>query len=259
MTGPARLLIIAPSDPTGADGHQARAAALAGLDIETCCIASGLLMRRPGAAATLLAHPADLLAAALEQALARAPVQAILIGALGSPGNVRLLAHLLRRHPGIPVHCAPGTLEDAPEALIAALTGELLPLCSLLSTGHDGARALLGRPLPHPQGIAQADLAGLHALGCPNVLLHAMDADGTGRLRSLLSGTCGLRRFEAVLPEGAGSTTALCPLITAFLARLEIPEAVFRAQSHLSRDTVITDYLAPGDIARPVRLSGSAP
>ncbi|HEY3819418.1 MAG TPA: bifunctional hydroxymethylpyrimidine kinase/phosphomethylpyrimidine kinase [Polyangiaceae bacterium] len=166
------------------------------------------------------AVPAREVAAQAGEVLRHQRVRAVKIGALGSESNVRAVASLLGRYPGVPVVVDTPMLPTRGKArllsagAVAALRDELLPRATLVTVNAEEAHALVGEPVP-TVGAAHDAARALVKMGARAALVkggHLGPATGPSAIDVLAIGgqvvELRARRLAIGAVHGTGCTLA---------------------------------------------------
>jgi hydroxymethylpyrimidine/phosphomethylpyrimidine kinase len=264
--GPVRVLTIAGSDSSGGAGLQADLKTFAAHGAYGMTAVTAVTAQTTREVLAVLALPAALVAAQIDAVLADLGADAVKIGMLADAAIVRAVAERLRAH--LRAHADPdpesggggggsprrplpivldpvlrstsGTALLAPDAL-ATLTGELLPLATLVTPNLPELEALTGRRLAgageQERWAAAAALAA--ASGAAVLAKGGHAVDRAAEVVDLLVTAEGTHRFAhprllTRSPCGTG-----CTLSAAIAVRLgageELPAAVEGAIAYLLR------------------------
>ncbi|MGF1605658.1 MAG: bifunctional hydroxymethylpyrimidine kinase/phosphomethylpyrimidine kinase [Rhodothalassiaceae bacterium] len=233
MSAPARVLIIAGSDPGGGAGLQA--------DLKTVTMLGGFAM----AAVTALtvqdtrrvhsveAVAADLIAEQIRVVLADLGADAVKLGLVPTAAAAQAIARALDGFSG-PVVLDPvltATSGDELSAAGEALVRHLFPIATLVTPNMPEARQLLQRPLGDPA----ADLAELARQGPRAVLLKGGHGTGATLVDQLRDADGRMHRFvdpriDTRHTHGTGCTLASA-IATGLAQGLDLVAAVARARS----------------------------
>jgi hydroxymethylpyrimidine/phosphomethylpyrimidine kinase len=146
-------LSIGGLDPGGGAGLAADLRAFATAGVFGCAAIAVVTVQSTAGLRSVRALPAREVVAQAGEVLRHQRVRAVKIGALGSEANVRAVARLLGRHPGVPVVVDTPMLPTRGNArllsahAVAALRDELLPRATLVTVNADEAHALVGEPV----------------------------------------------------------------------------------------------------------------
>lgn len=168
------VLCLGGHDPVGGAGIQADIETVAALGGHAVTALTCLTVQDSRDVRTLHPVTAALFRDQAEAVLGDMAVSAIKIGLIGDDALVPAIAELLRRHPDIPVVLDPvlaagGGAALAKDALVAAVSGQLLPLTELITPNLAEARRLSGQHSP------DACATALLAEGAAAVLLTGTD------------------------------------------------------------------------------------
>jgi len=220
------VLAIGGLDPGGGAGLAADLRAFAAAGAFGCAAIAVLTVQSTAGLRAARALPARDVVAQAAEVLRHQRVRAVKVGALGSDANVRAVARLLAKHPGVPlVLDTPMTATRGAARLlaaraIAALRDELVPLATLVTVNADEAAVLAGEPV-RTVGEAHDAALAIARLGAAAVLVkggHLSGASATdvlvvdGEVTELRA-----RRIAAPAVHGTGCT--LASLVAGRLAR----------------------------------------
>ena len=258
MTHPIALT-IAGSDSGGGAGIQADLKTFSALGAYGASVITAITAQNTRAVtAVQLIEPA-IIRAQLAAVFNDLPPQAVKIGMLGSPENIRAVADFLRQYRDIPLVLDPVMVAKSGDKLlqdeaIAALRDELLPLATLITPNLPEAAVLLGRDISTAADMSQAT-GELRALGAPAVLLkggHLPSTDSNDLLDD------GMETLWLPAPRHPGRNThgtgcTLSSAITAYLARgASLREAVEQGKAYIGKAIAAADRLQIGSGHGPV-------
>ena len=258
MTHPIALT-IAGSDSGGGAGIQADLKTFSALGAYGASVITAITAQNTRAVtAVQLIEPA-IIRAQLAAVFDDLPPQAVKIGMLGSPENIRAVADFLRQYRDIPLVLDPVMVAKSGDKLlqdeaIAALRDELLPLATLITPNLPEAAVLLGRDISTATDMSQAT-GELRALGAPAVLLkggHLQTTDSNDLLDD------GMETLWLPAPRHPGRNThgtgcTLSSAITAYLARgASLREAVEQGKAYIGKAIAAADRLQIGSGHGPV-------
>lgn len=258
MTHPIALT-IAGSDSGGGAGIQADLKTFSALGAYGASVITAITAQNTRAVtAVQLIEPA-IIRAQLAAVFNDLPPQAVKIGMLGSPENIRAVADFLRQYRDIPLVLDPVMVAKSGDKLlqdeaIAALRDELLPLATLITPNLPEAAVLLGRDISTAADMSQAT-GELRALGAPAVLLkggHLQTTDSNDLLDD------GMETLWLPAPRHPGRNThgtgcTLSSAITAYLARgASLREAVEQGKAYIGKAIAAADRLQIGSGHGPV-------
>ena len=258
MTHPIALT-IAGSDSGGGAGIQADLKTFSALGAYGASVITAITAQNTRAVtAVQLIEPA-IIRAQLAAVFDDLPPQAVKIGMLGSPENIRAVADFLRQYRDIPLVLDPVMVAKSGDKLlqdeaIAALRDELLPLATLITPNLPEAAVLLGRDISTAADMSQAT-GELRALGAPAVLLkggHLQTTDSNDLLDD------GMETLWLPAPRHPGRNThgtgcTLSSAITAYLARgASLREAVEQGKAYIGKAIAAADRLQIGSGHGPV-------
>jgi len=161
-----------------------------------------------------------------EEVLRHQRVRAIKVGALGSEENVRAVARLVRRHPGVPLVIDTPMLPTHGRGrllaarAIALLKDELIGLATLVTVNLAEAEALLGEPV-RTVGEAHDAARALTLTGARAVLVKGGHMSGPSAVDVLAAGgeVVELRAPRLALPGVHGTGCTFASLVAGRLAR----------------------------------------
>ena len=240
------VLAIGGHDPTGGAGIIADSQAIAAQGCHPLTLVTALTAQDTrGAQAFWPVAPAQFRQQA-SLLLDDIPVAAIKLGMLATPGMVECVANLLVAWPGVPVVLDPvlaagggGTLQR--DGLLAAITGQLLSHCHLVTPNTDESEALTGSRDPDAaarrlarDGVDAVLITGTHAPG--DTVINRLYRQGE---------PVQARAWPRLEGEFHGSGCTLASAIAALLARgHELEAAVDTAQAYTWQ--ALADAFRPG-------------
>ena len=235
------VLTIAGSDSSGGAGIQADLKTFAALGVYgTCAITAVTAQDSQGVYAIHQLSP-ELVAAQIDAVARDIGVDAVKTGMLASADIVRTVAAKVREHrlPNLvvdPVLAAKSGHRLLSEDGLAALKGELLPLCTVATPNIPEAEALVGRRLETDEDLQRA-AQEIAALGARNVVITGGHASGPEAVDLLYDGR-GFRRFSAArlaTRHGRGAGCTFASAIAAWLAQgVGVEETVARAKEYVT-------------------------
>ncbi len=236
------VLIIAGADPGAGAGLQQDLKAATLLGAYGLTVVTALTVQNSLGVQAMHPVAPEVVAAELEAVLSDFPVDAIKLGMLGTAAVVGGLARRFKEMAELPplvldpVLAAGGGFPLLAEDGVAALTGELLPLTTLLTPNVPEAARLTGLAIETPEDLAEA-ARRLQALGPRWVL--AKGGHLSGEPVDILTdgkNTYHLPGSRLPAPHHHGSGCLLATACAAGLAQgLTVPEAVNRARSLVSQ------------------------
>ena len=251
---PKRLLVIAGSDSSGGAGIQADIKTADAFGVYAMTAVTAVTAQNTRGISAIHPVPARVVAAQIEACLADIGADAIKIGMLGSAAAVRMVARSLGRHANsIPIVLDPVLASTSgrallPEAAIAVLKRELLPLATLVTPNLPEARALAG--LRGTSALAmEAAARRLMALGAKAVLIKGGHAKRQTVDDMLVwsdgSEMFAFPRLKTRHTHGTGCTYASA--IACGLAQgLTLPRAVSRARDYVQHAIATAPGLGHG-------------
>jgi hydroxymethylpyrimidine/phosphomethylpyrimidine kinase len=221
------VLTFAASDPTGGAGLQADLLTLAGMGCHPLSVLTALTVQDTSGVEAVQPVEPERVRAQAELLLAESRVAAFKIGVLGSAGNVHAVSAILEDHPHVPVVLDPVLASGrgdplADDAMLQALSEELVPQCTVVTPNSIEARRLGGA-------------ARLLDAGCEYVLVTGTHEPGDEVVNTLYdrSGVVREDRWPRLPGSYHGSGCTLASAIAAALANgLRVPEAVRDAQEY---------------------------
>jgi hydroxymethylpyrimidine/phosphomethylpyrimidine kinase len=254
MTGLAKILSIAGSDPSGGAGAQGDLKTFSALGCYGMAVLSALTAQNTLGVQAVHAVPADFVALQIESIFADIKVDAVKIGMIGAAKNVEAIATQLRRFGAKnvvldPVLVASGGHSLGGAKLVAPLREKLFPLCGLVTPNLMESALLAGGRMPENPGEMRAIALRLHALGAHAVLVkggHLPD----GEAFDLLYDGADFTEFSAPRVETRNTHGTGCMLAAAIAARLgqgaDLKQAVADAKKFLSAALVAGKNLEIG-------------
>lgn len=175
MTVPTALT-IAGSDSGGGAGIQADLKTFSALGVYGCSVITALTAQNTKAVTGIFPVDPAFVAEQIDAVFADIRIDAVKLGMLGGPEVIRTVAERLRRwRPRWivldPVMVAKSGDKLLPDAAVAALKEDLLPLASIITPNLPEAAVLLGEEPVTERRRMPAVAARLQHLGPPNVLL----------------------------------------------------------------------------------------
>lgn len=246
MTTRAKLpigLTIAGSDSGGGAGIQADLKTFAALGVHGTSAITCLTAQNPKGVLGIQAARPEIVRQQIEAVFAELPPAAVKTGMLFSTAIIHVVTEWFRASQRPPLVVDPvmvatsGAVLLKPSA-IRALTGELLPLATLITPNLHEAELLLGRKLLSVEDLRSAARELQRRFGCAVLakgghltgLREAVDLFFDGQTELLLSAPF----VRGVSTHGTGCTYSAA--ITAHLARgLPLPPAVFAAKEFITR------------------------
>lgn len=241
MKAPARVLIVAGSDPSGGAGIQA--------DIKTVTVMGGYAMTAITALTVqntlgvtdVFEAPASIVRAQIRACLSDIGADAAKTGMLASAELVEIVAEELSgsRAPLVcdPVMVAKGGAPLIAEQAVEALVSALLPLSAVITPNTPEAERLTGLEVRDVEGQMRAGEA-LLKLGAGAALVKGGHIDGDA-VRDVLAWEGGTRVFESPRihtphTHGTGCTLASA-IATGLGAGRTLPDAVEAARDYVHR------------------------
>ena len=221
-------LAIGGLDPGGGAGIAADLRAFAAAGVFGCAAVALVTVQSTAGLRSVRALAAREVVAQAGEVLRHQRVRAVKVGALGSEANVRAVARLLARYPGVPVVVDTPMLPTRGKArllagrALAALRDDLLPRATLVTVNADEAHALVGEPV-RTVGEAHDAARALLMTGARAVLVkggHLGAASGPSAVDVLaIAGeVVELRARRLVIAEVHGTGCTLASLIAGRLA-----------------------------------------
>jgi hydroxymethylpyrimidine/phosphomethylpyrimidine kinase len=233
-------LAIGGLDPGGGAGIAADLRAFAAAGAFGCAAVAVVTVQSTAGLVAARAVPAREVAAQAAEVLRHQRVRAVKVGALGSEANVRAVAKLLARHPGVPVVVdtpmtpTRGAARLLVRRALAAVRDELLPRATLVTVNVDEAQALVGEPV-RTVGEAHDAARSLAAMGARAALVKGGHLDGASAIDVLaLAGhreVVELRAKRLAVAPTHGTGCTLASLVAGKLAT--------RAGTRVDRDGLV--------------------
>ena len=229
------VLAIGGHDPGGGAGIQADIESCAANGCHAATVITCLTVQDSCNLSAMQPLPSASIAAQAEAVLADCRVDAIKLGLLGDAEIVETLMSLLQKHPDIPVVLDPvltagGGQDLASQALLEAISSQLLPLCSLITPNSLEARRLTQIDLDLDQAAEWLLSAGAKAVLITGT--HEQTAQVSNRLYDA-SGLVDASHWPRLPAEFHGSGCTLASAIAAGLALgLPLLEAVRKGQDY---------------------------
>lgn len=254
------VLSIAGSDPSGGAGIQADLKTFAARGTYGMAALTALTAQNTQGVTAVQALPPEFVAAQIRAVFDDIRVDAVKIGMIANAGIAGAVAAALAPRRGIPIVLDPVMIAKGGAPLlaaeaVAALTGHLLPLATLLIPNLPEAAALLGLPEATDRATMADQASRLRALGPEYVLVKG------GHLASdespdVLAGPEGLTWFEAmrtVTKNTHGTGCTLSSALAAELAKGAPPAAaVAAAKAYLAGAVATSGALTVGSGHGPV-------
>ena len=255
-------LTIAGSDSGGGAGIQADLKSFSALGVYGASVITAITAQNTRAVTGIEAVSAAMVAAQIDAVFDDLRVDAVKIGMVGGPDVITTVAERLRHHLGrrpVPVVLDPVMVAKSgdvllPDAAIAAMVAELLPLATVLTPNLPEAGALLGVGPAQSAVQMQEQGAQLSALGPAHVLMKGGHATGE-TCTDLLVGPdpLTLTAPRVITNNTHGTGCSLSSAIAAGLARgLAVPSAVRQAHDWLQKAIRAADRLDIGSGHGPV-------
>ena len=242
MTGLAKILSIAGSDPSGGAGAQGDLKTFSALGCYGMAVLSALTAQNTLGVQAVHMVPADFVAAQIESIFTDIKVDAVKIGMIGAVRNVEAIATQLQRFAAKnvvldPVLVASGGHSLGGAELVEPICEKLFPLARLVTPNLMESALLAGGRMPENASDMRAMALRLHALGAPAVLMkggHLPD----GAALDLLYDGADFTEFSAPRVATRNSHGTGCMLSAAIAARLgqgaDLKEAIGDAKKFLS-------------------------
>jgi hydroxymethylpyrimidine/phosphomethylpyrimidine kinase len=242
MTGLAKILSIAGSDPSGGAGAQGDLKTFSALNCYGMAVLSALTAQNTLGVQAVHMVPADFVAAQIESIFIDVKVDAVKIGMIGAARNVEAIATQLQRFAAKnvvldPVLVASGGHSLGGAKLVAPMRERLFPLMRLVTPNLMESALLAGGRMPENASDMRAMALRLHALGAPAVLVkggHLPD----GAAFDLLYDGADFTEFSAPRVATRNTHGTGCMLSAAIAARLgqgaDLKEAIGDAKQFLS-------------------------
>ncbi len=242
MTGLAKILSIAGSDPSGGAGAQADIKTFSALGCYGMAVLTALTAQNTLGVQAVRAVPAEFVAAQIELIFSDIKVDAVKIGMIGEASNVEAIASQLRRYAADnvvldPVLVASGGHSLGGDTLVAPIREKLFALTRLVTPNLMESALLTGGRMPENPGDMRDMALRLHALGAPAALVkggHLPD----GEAFDLLYDGAEFHEFSAPRLKTRNTHGTGCALSAAIAARLgqgaTLKDAVGDAKQFLS-------------------------
>jgi hydroxymethylpyrimidine/phosphomethylpyrimidine kinase len=242
MTGMAKILSIAGSDPSGGAGAQGDLKTFSALGCYGMAALSALTAQNTLGVQAVQPVATDFVAAQIESVLGDIDVDAVKIGMIGSAPNVEAIAEVLRRYVAQnivldPVMVASSGHSLGGEELVAPILKWLFPLVRLVTPNLMESALLAGGRMPETPGDMREVALKIHALGAAAVLVkggHLPEGDAY----DLLYDGAAFTEFSAPRLDTRNTHGTGCALSAAIAARLgqgaTLEEAVGDAKAYLS-------------------------
>lgn len=238
------VLSIAGSDCSGGAGIQADIKALSALGVYAASAVTAVTVQNTVGVRAVHPVPPAVVAGQIQAVMDDLRPDALKTGMLGGRQTISAVAACLRKYAPRHVVCDPVMVSTSGHRLmeedaIGALTGELMPLATLVTPNLNEAEALWGRPLHSVDEMKQA-AAALLRFGCRAVLLKGGHLEG-GEMCDVLQiageSLPHLYRCPRIdSPNTHGTGCTLSAAIAAFLALGEpLAGAVGRAKAYVTR------------------------
>jgi hydroxymethylpyrimidine/phosphomethylpyrimidine kinase len=221
-------LAIGGLDPGGGAGIAADLRAFAAAGVFGCAAVAVVTVQSTAGLRAVRAIPPREVVAQAAEVLRHQRVRAVKVGALGSEANVRAVARLLGRHPGVPIVVDTPMLPTRGKArllagrALAVLRDELLPLATLVTVNLDEAEVLVGEQV-RTVGEAHDAARSLARTGARAVVVKGGHAGGASAIDVLAIGgeVIELRSRRLALPAVHGTGCTLASLVAGRLASRE--------------------------------------
>ncbi|WP_374547500.1 bifunctional hydroxymethylpyrimidine kinase/phosphomethylpyrimidine kinase [Rhodoblastus sp.] len=176
MTGVAKVLSIAGSDPSGGAGAQGDLKTFSALGAYGMAALTALTAQNTLGVQGVHNVPAEFVAAQIESIFSDIKVDAVKIGMIGTVANVAAIAAQLKRFHAKnvvldPVMVATGGHSLGGDELVEPIREKLFPLARLVTPNLIEAALLAGDRMAEGPGDMRALALKLHALGAPAVLV----------------------------------------------------------------------------------------
>ncbi|GBQ24433.1 phosphomethylpyrimidine kinase [Acetobacter estunensis NRIC 0472] len=244
-----RVLSIAGSDSGGGAGIQADIKAVTVLGGFAMTAITALTAQNTLGVMDVMDVPPEFLRTQIRCVLDDLGADTFKTGMLSNAGIIRVVAEEIRRYRDVPfvldpVMVAKGGASLLAKEAVAALTEELLPLCTVLTPNIPEAEALLDRTITTPDDMVRA-AKKLREQGAPAVLLKGGHLSGD-LLTDVLATEQGVETFSSERIETRHTHGTGCTLASAIATRLAqgwpLSDAVINARAYLR----MTIEQAPG-------------
>jgi hydroxymethylpyrimidine/phosphomethylpyrimidine kinase len=224
MTGMAKTLSIAGSDPSGGAGAQGDIKTFSAFGCYGMAALTALTAQNTLGVQAVQPVAPDFVAAQIESIFGDIKVDAVKIGMIGSVGNVEAIGAVLRRHQAEnivldPVMVASGGHSLGGEDLVEPIVRHLFPLVRLVTPNLMESALLAGGRMPENPGDMREIALKLHGLGAAAVLVkggHLPEGDAY----DLLYDGANFTEFSAPRLATRNTHGTGCALSAAIAARL---------------------------------------
>lgn len=242
MTGVAKILSIAGSDPSGGAGAQGDIKTFSALGCYGMAVLTALTAQNTLGVQGVQTIPPDFVAAQIESIFSDIKVDAVKIGMIGAVETVAVLAAQLRRFRAKnvvldPVLVASGGHSLGGDQLVGPIREKLFPLVRLVTPNLMESALLADDRMPEGPGDMRSIALKLHAMGAHAVLVkggHLPD----GAAYDLLYDGAEFTEFSAPRISTRNTHGTGCALSSAIAARLgqgaSLKQAVADAKAWLS-------------------------
>lgn len=255
-------LTIAGSDSGGGAGIQADLKTFSALGVYGASVITAVTAQNTRAVTGIEPVSPGMVAAQIDAVFDDLRVDAVKIGMVGGPDVITAVADRLRHHlarRSVPVVLDPVMIAKSgdvllPDAAVAAMVAELLPLATVLTPNLPEAGALLGIGAARTASQMQDQGAQLSALGPAHVLMKGGHASGD-TCTDLLVGPSPLTLTapRVITRNTHGTGCSLSSAIAAGLAQgLDVSGAVEKAHAWLQKAILAADSLEIGSGHGPV-------
>lgn len=228
----AGALSIAGSDSGGGAGIQADLLTFAALGVYGTTAVSCVTAQNPDGVTAVHPCPPEVVAAQIRQVLAFYPVRAAKTGMLFSESIIKATAAELATRDNLPLVVDPVMVASSgvrllQEGAIRALTGDLIPLATVVTPNLDEAEILLGRRPRATEIGRMADAAELARKLGAAVLLKGGHGEGDELVDLLVdAGGRALATRRAARVAGIDTHGSGCTLSAALAARLALGDSL---------------------------------
>ncbi len=253
------VLTIAGSDPSGGAGIQADLKTFSALGVYGASVIAALTAQNTQGVRGFTVVEPDFVAAQIDAVFEDLRIDAVKIGMVATAAVATAIADRLRHHKPRNVVLDPVMVAKSGDRLlqddaIAAISGQLVPLATVITPNLPEAAVLCGAAAPATLAEMHRTVRVLHRLGARAVLLKGGALHSPDSPDLLFDGSNVIelpaRRIATRNTHGTGCT--LSAAIAALLPRYELPEAARRAKAYLTAALAASDRLTVGSGRGPV-------
>ncbi|HSZ91095.1 MAG TPA: bifunctional hydroxymethylpyrimidine kinase/phosphomethylpyrimidine kinase [Acetobacteraceae bacterium] len=253
------VLTIAGSDPSGGAGIQADLKTFSALGVYGASVITALTAQNTQGVRGFTVVEPDFVAAQIDSVFEDLRIDAVKIGMVATAAVAMAIAGRLRHYKPRNVVLDPVMVAKSGDRLlqddaIAAISGQLVPLATVITPNLPEAAVLCGEAAPATLADMHRTVRALHGLGARAVLLKGGALDSADSPDLLFDGSNMIelpaRRIATRNTHGTGCT--LSAALAALLPRYELPEAARRAKAYLTAALAASDRLSVGSGRGPV-------